>query len=448
MKQEYKISMKFFAFVMALLMLLVSLPVATFANAIQTDTNETNSSVNTESEAVKTEVIVLEEDETLRDENIKHFKLSDGTTKAVVYSQAVHYKDSDGKWVDINNALTLNGSEYSSNNKQNIKFANKSGSNGLVSIKDGDYKIDFTPLNTNKVSVVIENPQGNNSRKFEDMSQLNNLISKATYKNIYDGIDIEYILVGNNLKENIIVNQKQDTYTFAFELKLNKLSAELKDGAIILSDYDTGDKIYEIPAPYMFDANNEYSNNIEYSLVQNNKWKYTFTVTANAEWINAEDRTFPVTIDPMVYTDSNILDTYFETNNDNNVVETGLLVGKGYSNVENYAFLKFKTLPTIPSGAIVTNAKLKMFAYSVSENTNLSIGAYKITNSWTAATPHNTVLNYFDEDSPIDYTNVYTGGKTEWDITSLFKQWENGTSNYGIALNVLYIQLHVPHMRA
>ncbi|MBR2024450.1 MAG: hypothetical protein IKA02_01430, partial [Clostridia bacterium] len=133
------------------------------------------------------------------------------------------------------------------------------------------------------------------------------------------------------------------------------------------------------------------------------------------------------------------MDTYFETNNDNNVVETGLLVGKGYSNVENYAFLKFKTLPTIPSGAIVTNAKLKMFAYSVSENTNLSIGAYKITNSWTAATPHNTVLNYFDEDSPIDYTNVYTGGKTEWDITSLFKQWENGTSNYGIALNVLDI---------
>lgn len=117
MKQEYKISMKLFAFVMALLMLLVSLPVTAFANAIQTDTAETSTDVDTESEAVKKDVIVLEEDETLRDENIKHFKLLDGTTKAVVYSQAVHYKDGDGKWIDIDNALTLNGSEYSSNNK-------------------------------------------------------------------------------------------------------------------------------------------------------------------------------------------------------------------------------------------------------------------------------------------------------------------------------------------
>ena len=191
MKQEIKMSMKLFAFIMALLMLLVSLPISAFASAINDAlSGENNVISNADSETVKKDVIVLEEDEALRDENIKHFKLSDGTTKAVVYSQAVHYKNADGNWVDIDNALTLNGSEYSSNNKQSIKFANKSGSTGLVSIKDGDYKIDFSPLKTNKVSVVIENPQGNNSRKFEDMSVLNNLVSKAIYANIYDGIDI------------------------------------------------------------------------------------------------------------------------------------------------------------------------------------------------------------------------------------------------------------------
>jgi len=282
------------------------LPVTAFASAINDAlSEETNANNNIDSETVKKDVVVLEEDEALRDENIKHFKLSDGTTKAVVYSQAVHYKDADGKWVDIDNALTLNGSEYSSSNKQSIKFANKSGSNGLVSINDGDYKFDFTPLNTNKVSVVIENPQSNNSRKFEDMSVLNNLVSKAIYADIYDGIDIEYILVGNNIKENIIVKEKQNSYTFSFELKLNKLSAELKDGAIILSDYDSGEQVYEIPVPYMFDANNVYSDSVEYSLVQNNKWKYTFTVTADAEWINSDDRAFPVTIDPSLGVDSN-----------------------------------------------------------------------------------------------------------------------------------------------
>ncbi|MBQ8145388.1 MAG: hypothetical protein IJ039_01260, partial [Clostridia bacterium] len=203
MKQEVKLTVKMLTFLMALLILIVSLPVTAFSEAIseatEADTSTENISVDndTESEPTSTEIFVLQEDEALREENIKHFKLSDGTTKAVVYTQAVHYKDADGKWVDIDNALTLNGSEYSSNNKSQIKFANKSGSSGLVSIKDGDYKIDFTPLNTNKVSVVIENPQSNNSRKFEDLSVLNNLVSKAVYTNIYDGIDIEYVLVGN-----------------------------------------------------------------------------------------------------------------------------------------------------------------------------------------------------------------------------------------------------------
>ena len=436
MKQEYKISMKLFAFVMALLMLLVSLPVAAFANAIQTDTTETSTSVDTESKTEKKDIIVLEEDKALRDENIKHFKLSDGTTKAVVYSQAVHYKDADGKWVDIDNALTLNGSEYSSNNKQTVKFANKSGSNGLVSIKDGDYKIDFTPLNTNKIKVEIVNPQTNNSRKFEDMSQLDNLVSKAIYKNIYDGIDIEYILVGNNIKENIIVKEKQDSYTFSFELKLNKLSAELVNGAIILSDYDTGTKVYEIPAPYMFDANNEYSNNVSYTLIQDSKWKYTFTVTANAEWINADDRVFPVTVDPMIYTNSNVESTYYAKSNQNNGARSYLSIG-GSSSSDNYAFIKFSSFPTIPDGATITNTKLNAIAYSLTNGADLDIGVFQITNSWSNTTPYTTALTYFDKTAPVDYVNINSLGNYEWDITKLFKKWQTGASNHGLALKVI-----------
>ena len=241
--------------IMTVLILIMSLPTYAFASFDDEANKEIVTEETNEAYFPKSEVVVLEEDISLRDENIKHFKLSDGTTKAVSYATPVHYKDAEGNWIDIDNALSLNGSEYTANNKSEIKFANKSGSNGLVSIKDGEYKIDFTPLNTNKVSVEIENPQENNSRKFDDVKNLTNLISKATYKNIYDGIDLEYILIGNNIKENIIVNQKQDSYSYSFEIKLNKLRAELVENSIILSDYDTDKQIYEIPAPYMLDAN-------------------------------------------------------------------------------------------------------------------------------------------------------------------------------------------------
>ena len=89
------------------------------------------------------ELTVIEEMTELREANVKHFKLSNGINKAVVYSQPVHYIDENGYWIDINNSLSLQGNEYSTNNKFEIEFANKSGSSGLLSIKDGDYKIDF-----------------------------------------------------------------------------------------------------------------------------------------------------------------------------------------------------------------------------------------------------------------------------------------------------------------
>ncbi len=420
MKTKKQISVKLFAFIMALLMLLVSLPVSAFASAINTNSNDdTSTSVDTESETVKKDVIVLEEDETLRDENTKHFKLSDGTTKAVVYSQAVHYKDADGKWVDIDNVLTLNGSEYSSNNKQSIKFANKSGSNGLVSIKDGDYKIDFTPLNTNKVSVVIENPQGNNSRKFEDISVLNNLVSKAIYADIYDGIDIEYILVGNNIKENIIVKEKQDSYTFSFELKLNKLSAELVNGAIILYDYDNGEQVYEIPVPYMFDANNVYSDSVEYSLVQNNKWKYTFTVTADAEWINADDRAFPVTVDPSLGVDNNNIEDY--TKNLGIINSSTLKVGDG-----NISYIEIGTLPTLPKDAYMTGATIKL-KHLNGDDIRVGVYAYDA-NDLSDFNDIVCVLvpreDEFDENGEQIYDEIYgEDGWFTWDVYNAVNDW-------------------------
>lgn len=125
------------------------------------------------------ELIVLEEITELREANVKRFKLSNGVNKAVAYSLPVHYIDENGNWVDIDNSLSLQGNEYSTNNRFEIKFANKSGSNGLLSIKDGDYKIDFTPLNANKVNVAIENPQENNSRRFDDVKALRKIVQQA-----------------------------------------------------------------------------------------------------------------------------------------------------------------------------------------------------------------------------------------------------------------------------
>ena len=402
------------------------------------------------------ELIVLEEITELREANVKHFSLSNGMNKAVAYSQPVHYMDENGNWIDIDNSLTLQGNEYSTNNKFEIKFANKSGSSGLLSIKDGNYKIDFTPLNTNKVNVAIENPQENNSRKFSDVKTLKKLVSRATYSNIYNGIDIEYILTGNNVKENIIVNNKQDGYTYSFELKLNKLTAELSNGSIILLDSTTGEKMYEIPAPYMYDAKSVMSTDVEYSLTQNSKWKYTFTVTANDEWINAEERVFPITIDPTIIGDIVDVDRDVQSDGIDTSTQSNMIIGNFFEK-DTPAFLKFNTLPDIQLGTCLVQAKFAMNASVIYNDDNIDfyIGVYKATKDWitsgfadafeafrnsnsdNAYDAYVDVLKSYYASSPENSVQITETGPYEWDITSLYKQWKSGTENHGICVKAV-----------
>ena len=46
---------------------------------------------------------VLWEETSLRTEDTKHFRLTDGSFIAVNYGMAVHYQDEDGTWQDIDN---------------------------------------------------------------------------------------------------------------------------------------------------------------------------------------------------------------------------------------------------------------------------------------------------------------------------------------------------------
>lgn len=435
-----KLTIKLVAFLMALMMTILTLPIHIFASTMDDTTDSTETDTGSTQNDIAG-VYVIKEDIALREENVKHFKLSDGTVKAVSYANPVHYLDENGNWIDIDNALTLSGNEYKTSNKTEIKFANKSGSNGLVSIKDGNYKIDFTPLSTNKVSVVIENPQSNNSRKFDDVKALNNLVSKATYQNIYNGIDFEYILVGNNIKENIIVKEKQDNYSYSQELMLNKLSATLDNGAIILSDYDTGEQIYKIPAPYMVDANGTYNMDVEYTLVQTSKWKYTLTVTANANWINNE-ATLPVKIDPTITANSLVEDTFVMAGETDDYSDLeSMFVGK-FMGMETFAFVRFNTIPAVPDGYVLSDAKAT-FLNNIYSDINLNIAIYECTANWWSST---NTLNYanasqkYNSEAPVDCINVTTSGIYEWNVTSLYKKWcENTSSNKGVCLKSVVV---------
>ena len=420
--------LRLLSFVMTVLILVVSLPVYAFAEAIE---NMVSDTIEGEDILLTYSNDVISEREELREENVKHFLLSDGTSRAVVYEGPVHYLD-NGAWRDIDNTLSLLGGEYGAKNKYEIKFANKSGPSNLLSIKDGDYKITFTPVNANKSDVEIVNPEKKSSKKFDDLKRPEGLTSKAIYKDIYDGVDLEYVLTGHDIKENIIVKERLGEYSFIFEIKTKNLSVSVENGIIAFTDSDTGEEKYHIPAPYMYDASGEYSLAAEYTVEENGNGKYILTLNADKEWMNADDRAFPVVIDPTV-----IMTQGWGVGSANGY---GAAIDLGYmyfigtdSGLNDMRTYVKATVPTMPSSAVITNAELILTVMESSGSGGFNVGAFKVNSSWNSSSMNPSV-----DATPCDILKVNTATDLlKFNITKLAKGWTPGASNNGVCIKAV-----------
>ena len=94
---------------------------------------------------------ILFEEESLREESVKHFRLDDGSYIAVQYDTPVHYQDENGQWKDYDNTLTsvnaLDGSGvsfYRITNGDSIRiFAADANAQVLVAVQKEDRNGNF-----------------------------------------------------------------------------------------------------------------------------------------------------------------------------------------------------------------------------------------------------------------------------------------------------------------
>ena len=112
MKKYIKIT----AMVLSLLIFACCIPFNVFAtdtdSSYMSETESADPMVEESIELVENDIIgdVVEVVE-MRQENVKHFRLADGTYETVIYPQAVHRKDENGVWQDIDNDLELQSVE-------------------------------------------------------------------------------------------------------------------------------------------------------------------------------------------------------------------------------------------------------------------------------------------------------------------------------------------------
>ncbi len=390
-----------------------------------------------------------------REENIKHFALPDGTYTAIVYPNAVHRKDADGVWQDIDNDLALlsvKGTQKYATADSRVSFSKSfSQSAELMTLSENGYAISMSLLQDNNAIISTETmslaaPVITNSVKrelpktdvkLEDVAKVDNK-SSILYNNVRANTDIEYILDGNAVKENIIVRAASNNYEYTFDLRLDGLVALLNEnGSISINDAETGEAKYIIPAPYMFDANGNTSTDVEYTLIEISSGRYLLAVTADKTWINTPGRAFPVTIDPTITYSANIVDTFISFTSEGTSFAGYPELWVGY---DNDTYIKMD-MPGLPDGATLIDATLFVYYYYHISTGSMLVGAFEPLDDWSESVSLNTAPGY---DTPAISTYVLSAsasisqsnpGLAGFDVTTLAQTWySDPSSNNGVVL--------------
>ena len=461
MKKGIKLACKILSVFLSVLLVIQIAPMQIIADAyheaiVDENTENTLGVSLDDIDTTDPEAEILAEETSKREQYVKHFRMSDGSYRATQYEVPVHFIQ-DGEWTDYDNTLvevdadTEDGETASNKDLTNIladysvRLSKKTNGKKFVRIEKDGYKLSWYYTKANKVTAQITEITDDG-----DETTLEKLSSQVVYKNVYKDIDFEYIVGSEGLKENIILNSKDTQTEFVAEYKANGITpVQVNDKTIELRVED-GTVIYTINAPYMTDANMEYSDGITLTLSNIKNNKFTVTTTLDEDWLNDNDRAYPVTVDPVIETEqiasdmaSAFVGSLYPTRNyytyglSHNGADSGsMYVGNisGYGKTESY--LKFSNLPTLGVADKVVNAVGFVYMYKC-EN-GMQVDIKRVTSSWTTET---VTWNTKPTVAPTitDYKYISAGANNmafNFEITDLVRGWYSGEyANYGVSFS-------------
>ena len=393
-----------------------------------------------------------------RDRNVKQYYLGDGMTQMVAFGKSIHRKNKYGDWIDIDNNLSLvedeNGKTLFSTKDGWASFSSDTSDGAIVSIRDNEYSIAMSFVNDGLDSQMgaevksYESP--NPSNQFESVEEAieyyNNFSSKSivSYYNICDDTDLEFILLGNDIKSNIVIHSADVSNTFFFKLEIEGLTPlTLECGQLFLVDETTGELVYEISSPYMIDAKGEMSNDLIQTITEMEDNSYLLEIEVDNEWINSQDRCFPITIDPYL-SEPNNYDTYINSSspNQNYGENTALNISDTCISFFRHNFI------SVPEDSVITQAYFYVAYYFDSNITSgsMDVGLYQVSQDWGEYTWTWNIANQYTNlglSSSTISSKSWNGNSGAYEntpvwetftVTNLVNSWFNGTDNYGVAI--------------
>ena len=270
---------------------------------------------------------------------------------------------------------------------------------------------------------------------------------------LVDGTDSDtgdaYDVIGTTVKERIELLSKDAERSFRFRYSTKDLVLTEEEGQIVLKD-QTGKTVLVMEPLYMYDAAGAESSDVTYTLEtikdNRNNHEYILTVTAGSKWLDAEERVYPVTVDPTVTLKKenlNFYDAHVNSDSPNtNTNSTGTCTVGTNPYGTSYIYTKF-TLPSdikesdrIVSAELAfepfTNDSASIFGTTVKAGPYLC--AYETIADWNPSTITWNNKPAFGSDV-IDYDKVDSNSRWyTWDITKILQGSGLGNKTYGVTL--------------
>ena len=219
-------------------------------------------------------------------------------TIAEFHGEPVFYKTEDDEYREIDNTLADSGNclEAARNSFRTRFFKHAEGGKVLDVDQDG-HTVELISLDAASRGCVAENC----SEKARERTR-----STVVFRGISDNSDLEYTVSADRVKENIVINSRAEKYEYSFAMNTSNLyAAASEDGSCLeLRRRESAARQFYIPSPIMFDAAGAQSDAAYYEVSEENADRLIIKVIADADWINAEDRVFPVVIDPQIVVDN------------------------------------------------------------------------------------------------------------------------------------------------
>ncbi|WP_305116179.1 DNRLRE domain-containing protein, partial [Thomasclavelia cocleata] len=229
----------------------------------------------------------------------------------------------------------------------------------------------------------------------------------------------------------IILNEKSNINQIIYNIETSLTPFKTEHNLVIFQN-ENGENIFSFQNPYMYDNAEKSSMTFDTTVdIKKTENGYQLIYQLDTDWLNSEDRVYPIVIDPTVTNGRNqvnVLDTYVHPGDNvshNHVNEDRLWIGNVYGT--SRAFANWADLPTINGNINTAHISWNFFKGT---STWGPVSVYRVNSSWNSLNLtwdiHNT-LSYTELASNIypTLTNGYQGSSAN--VTNTIRGWYNGS---------------------